>query len=211
MANPSNAITAQSTDIKGVIEKSVSVEFVASTKKLIRTTGSWITDGYLVGMDITTTDAANLSVGKATLVTALEMTVDGTVVNAVAGNETVTGKATIGEIKSFNGPGGQASDIDVTTLQSTAKEFRRGLQDEGEISFDVNLDPSDVGQIFCRTARAENVAPFGKRSFELVLPDATTTTLEFEAFVKGFSISGGVDAAVTASISLRITGPVVWS
>jgi len=207
MSNPSSAFKSQGTVIKGVLEKTVTTEFVASTKKLVRTTGSWIADGFLVGMAITTSDAGNTTVGAATVVTALEMTVNGTVVDAVAGSETITGKATIGEIKSFNGPGGQSSDIDITTLESTAKEFLQGLQDEGEFSFEANLDPSDPGQIFCRAARSAQV----QRGFEVILADTDATTFEFDANVKGFSVSGGVDDVVKAAISLRISGPVTWS
>ena len=206
----SKAITAQGTIIRGVVEKTLSVEFAAGTKKLIRTTGSWIEDKFAVGMDITSNDGSNATLGKATVVTALEMTVDGTVSSVAAASKTVTGKAEIGEIQNFTGPGGQSADIDVTTLRSTAKEYRRGLQDEGEITFECNLDPADVGQLFCRNARAETASPFGQREFEVVLQDADQTQFSFSAFVKGFSIAGSVDDVVTASLALRITGAVTW-
>lgn len=207
MSNPSSASIAQGTTVKGVITETVSTEFVASTKKLVRTTGSWITSGFSVGMALTTTDAANLSVGIVTVISALEMTVNGTVVDAAAGSETITGKATIGEIKSFTGPGGQAADIDVTTLESTGKEFLQGLKDEGEFSFECNLDPSDCGQVFCRSARDSQT----RRTYEVVFPDDDDTTLTFLANCKGFSVSGGVDDVLKASVSLRISGAVTWS
>jgi hypothetical protein len=161
-------------------------------------------------MDITSSDGSNATLGKATVVTALEMTVGGTVTSVAAASKTVTGKAPVGEVKNFTGPGGQSADIDVTSLQSTAKEYRRGLQDEGEITFECNLDPANVGQIFCRVARAEIGSPFGLRKFEVELQDEVKTTFSFDAFVKGFSLSGAVDDVVSASLALRITGPVTW-
>lgn len=207
----SKAITAQKTIIRGVLEKTLAVEFEATGSLIKRTTGSFVTDGFLVGMTLTTTDGTNANCGTITLVEALQLTVSASITDVASASKTLTAHAKIGEVKSFSGPGGQASDIDVTTLDSDAKEFRRGLADEGEITFETNLDPTNAGQQFCRIARAENVDPFGKRNFEVVFTDADTTTLEFEAFVKGFSISGGVDDVLQASIALRITGAVTWS
>ena len=64
---------------------------------------------------------------------------------------------TIPNVVSFQGPGGQASVIDVTNLASTAKEKRVGLRDEGQLS------------------------------------------LSFQ-----FSVQGGVDAVVEASVTIEI-------
>jgi hypothetical protein len=211
MANPSKAITSQGTAIRGVLATTTSVAFDGPGKTITRTVGSWLTEGFLVGMAITTSDGSNATVGTVTAVTALVLTVSGTVTTVAAASKIVTGKALIGEVKSFNGPGGQAGDIDVTTLESTAKEFRRGLQDEGEISLECNFEPTDPGQIFCRVARAETGSPFGQRNFEIVFPNSPPTTLTFAAFVKGFAISGGVDDVNKLALALRVTGPVTFS
>lgn len=110
----------------------------------------------------------------------------------------------IGEITKFDGPGGSASVIDVTTLQSTAKEKRMGLMDEGQYTFTMNLDPTDVQQAGLRSDRANRTL----RNFQLVLTDISNTTLAFSAFVLEFKISGAVDQVVTASVTLEISGPV---
>jgi hypothetical protein len=114
---------------------------------------------------------------------------------------------TIGEVVSFNGPDGSASEIDVTSLTSSAKEFRLGLYDEGQISFECNLLPVDTAQIGLRADRAAGT----QRNFQIVLTDTGTTTLSFAAFVKQFAISGGVDAVMKASVTLRVTGTVTWA
>lgn len=207
MSNPSSAFKSQGTVIKGVLEKTIAVEFEQTGNLIKRASGSFITDGFLAGMALATTDGTHANCGTITLVEALQLTVSATLTDVASASKTLTGKATIGEIKSFNGPGGQSSDIDITTLESTAKEFLQGLQDEGEFSFDANLDPADVGQIFCRAARTAQA----QRGFEVILADADATTFEFDANVKGFSVSGGVDDVVKAAISLRISGPVTWS
>ena len=56
-------------------------------------------------------------------------------------NTTVASTSTscmIGEITDFSGPGGQAAVIDVTNLNSTAKEKLVGLRDEGQLSLSLN-------------------------------------------------------------------------
>lgn len=114
---------------------------------------------------------------------------------------------TVGEITKFDGPGGSASVIDVTTLQSTAKEKRMGLADEGQFTFTMNLDPTDTQQTGLRADRAARTL----RNFQLQLADGAMTTLLFSAFVLEFKISGAVDQVVTASVTLEISGPVTGS
>lgn len=113
----------------------------------------------------------------------------------------------VGEVKSFDGPGGSAQIIDVSTLQSLAKEKRIGLPDEGQFSFTLNLDPSDTQQLGLKSDRASGVV----RNFKLVLPNVAATTLSFSALVPEFKISGGVNGVVEAQCALEITGAVVWS
>ena len=115
----------------------------------------------------------------------------------------------IAEIVSFNGPDGQASEIDVTHLNSVAKEFRLGLKDSGQISFECNLVPDDTEQVGLRSDMDSRTL----RNFEIELTDGTTTgtTLSFAAFVKQFSIAGAVDEVMKASVTLRISGDVTWT
>ena len=113
----------------------------------------------------------------------------------------------VGEITSFDGPGGSAGEIDVTSLESTAKEFLIGLPDEGEFSFEANLVPSNAAQAGLRADRAAGTL----QDFQLLLTDAGPTTLSFTAYVKEFKIKGGVDDKISVAITLRITGPVAWA
>jgi hypothetical protein len=112
------------------------------------------------------------------------------------------------ETKTFNGFDGQAAEVDVTTLCSTAREFLQGLQDFGSFTFDVNLVPNDPFQMECLEARAARE----KRVFKLQFPsdeDGNNYAYVFEAFVRQFSISGGVDQPLAGSVSLRVTGEPV--
>lgn len=121
--------------------------------------------------------------------------------------------ADIAEIRSFSGPGGQANIIDATTLQSLGKEKVMGLQDEGQLTLEANFVGKDAGQQDLLEDRAAGV----KRKFKIIFSDVITggiaagTSAAFEAFVIGFTVSGGVDALTSAQITLEITGAVTWT
>lgn len=106
-------------------------------------------------------------------------------------------------VKSFSGFDGEASEIDVTNLSSAAKEYRAGLQDFGSFSLEWNPDYADAGQNAVRAAQASGAV----KTFLLTLPNGTTA--EFQGIVKNASsISGGVDAVLDGSVSIKVTGDV---
>lgn len=111
----------------------------------------------------------------------------------------------IKEIKDFKPSGSSASEIDVTDLSSSAKEFLTGLRDNGSFSMTVNAVPTDPGQIACKAKFDASTVG----SFKLTTPDAKTYT--FSAMVKGFPVvpDGSVDSVLVGSIELRVTGAVV--
>jgi Lambda phage tail tube protein, TTP len=112
----------------------------------------------------------------------------------------------IAEIRSFSGPGGSAAIIDATTLQSTGKEKVMGLMDEGQLTLELNLVPGDTGQQALLADRAAQL----RKNFRITFSDANNATGTFAAYVMGFTIGGGVDALTTATVTLEITGAVVW-
>lgn len=57
--------------------------------------------------------------------------------------------ATVGECDDVGEFSGEASDIDVTSLQSPAKEYLIGLADFGTMQITGNFIPTDTGQIQC--------------------------------------------------------------
>lgn len=112
----------------------------------------------------------------------------------------------IGEVVSFDGPGGEASVIDATHLGSTAKEKIIGLPDEGSFTMTVNLDPADTGQTEARTDRASQTLKWIK----ITLTDAGSQVLYFSAYITGFTLGGGVDDKISATITCEISGAVTW-
>lgn len=116
--------------------------------------------------------------------------------------------ATIKEIKTFSGPNGSATVIDVTDLSSTAKEKRLGLSDEGQLSFTINYIPKDTQHALLRTQRDNRALT----NFKLVFTDdSPSTTWSFSAYVQGFAVSGAVDNVVEANVTLEISGSIIES
>jgi hypothetical protein len=111
----------------------------------------------------------------------------------------------ISNIKSFTAFDGSAANIEVSNLQSAAKEYLVGLKDLGTFSLEVDLDTTDAGQMALLAAQSSQA----KKQFRLVLPNAATAT--FYGFAKKVGAAGGVDQSMKRSIEVLITGDVTWS
>lgn len=122
----------------------------------------------------------------------------------IAGNPgtSPSGYVSVGEITSFNFFDGSAAEIDVTHLQSTAKEWIMGLQDFGTGTLECNHLPDDAGQDLMRAAKSSRDI----QDFKMTLSDGTFYT--FRGYVLSNPLSGGVDAKVDGSFQIRISGNV---
>jgi hypothetical protein len=117
-----------------------------------------------------------------------------------------TPDTTVTNVKTFSGFDGEVSEIDITNLASTAKEFSGGLQDFGSFSMEWDIDYSDGGQNLVRSAQASGAV----KTFLLTFPNGDTA--QFASIVKNAqAISGGVDQVLTGSVSLKITGAVTFA
>ena len=126
---------------------------------------------------------------------------------AISYGTSPTSFQTIGNIIDITGPGGAASVIDITNLASTAREKRMGLPDEGQVTFNVQLDPDNATHQLLRDARKNRQ----ESQFRITLTDTTPTTLSFNGFVLNFSIAIAVDDVVKAAITVEVNGAVVWA
>lgn len=111
----------------------------------------------------------------------------------------------IGGLIDFDGFDGEAADIDITTLDSTAMEYRQGLQEFGQISINLKRDPADVGQEELRRAKAaQETIPF-----VLTLESGDVAT--FNGYCKSLTAGGGVNKTIDGKANIKITGEAVWS
>lgn len=121
----------------------------------------------------------------------------GDAVTVVPGSDTFDN---VGEVKTWGGPSGSASVIDVSHLGSTRKEKRMGLADEGQMTLTFNRVFGNAGQESALTARSDREL----RNFKITYSDATVGS--FTGYVLEFSTSGGVDGIVEGSATIEISG-----
>lgn len=120
-------------------------------------------------------------------------------------SESPTAYTIIPQVQSITGPSATAPEIDVTNLQSTNREFVTGIADYGNVTFTIFLDYTNAQHSGLKTDFDNNTI----RSWQKELPDGTTES--FEARVSGIDEEEATDDAVKATITLRLTGPVVLS
>ena len=100
------------------------------------------------------------------------------------------------------------NSFDVSDLSSTAKEFVLGLADNGAMNLDMLYDPADAGQIILEALRESS----NSNQFRVTIPNPlnspAVTAFTFTGFVQTFPFSVGVDAAITGTVTVRITGEI---
>jgi hypothetical protein len=113
----------------------------------------------------------------------------------------------VNEVTDFNGPGGAAAIIDISQLQSTAKEKLIGLRDEGQLSLTLNYNATDAGQVALIADRATR----SRRKALIKLNDSVTHAIAFDAFCMQFAVQGAVDNKIVANAALEITGALAYT
>jgi hypothetical protein len=132
--------------------------------------------------------------------------IDGTLYGAYlsGGTTSLQTMQNVGQVSNVVGFDGVSSEIDTTTLASTAKEYLIGLQDFGQVTVTAFLQ-SDAGQTLLRSIKRSAAAT----PMSITLSDGSIAA--FVAFCKQFSFdASGPDSAVKANIGLRVTGEPAW-
>ena len=210
----STAISAQNSTLQvstGTGGAKTITAIVVGNPTILTAAAHGFTNGDVVAIaGVTGTDAALLN-GQSWVVTNVTTNTFAVQLNSLAKTLTATGTATpqtytkVNNFKDYNGFDGKASEIDVTHLESSAKEFRLGLVDNGSFSINVDRDTSDAGQQALEAARVTST----QKTFKLTLPNAKVAT--FNGFVTQFSLSGKVDDVLKTPVTIRITGDVTWA
>lgn len=105
-------------------------------------------------------------------------------------------------VVSWDGLDGEAPDVDVSDLKSTAREFRNGLKDNGSFTIEGFRDDDDPGQARLETIRgASTSTPF-------IVTLSNGDTYEFNGLVKSFTSAGEVDGSNRFRCAIRIDGNV---
>ena len=133
------------------------------------------------------------------------LTPDATSDNTTAGEAL----ATIANVTSFSGPGLSLDTEDVTTHDSTGawEEVVTTILRTGELTLDIIYDPvddthDDAGGL----GLVDKLDGKELGRYTITFPDAASTKWLFSAYVIGFEPGAPHDGALTASVSLKLTG-----
>lgn len=156
----------------------------------------------------TTASVKNYATGASNDTFAIDVNTVGKTITIDTGVTTATPTAWIQvkEVKSLKPSGASATKIDVTDLDSTAKEYRSGLVDNGTFSADIHVLESDPGQIAVLAAFIAATT----NNYKVVTPAKTRT---FNATCLKFPTSPdlAVDAVQTGSAEWQINGSITVS
>ena len=113
---------------------------------------------------------------------------------------------TIAEVRSIAGPTLSNDILDVTNhdSQGGVREFKAGLTDPGDLTFDLNFQPAEpthddlTGTLSLLISKAV-------RNFQLVFPGAIRTW-GFAGIMTGHPVNFPIDDVLTANVTLKVTG-----
>lgn len=123
---------------------------------------------------------------------------------AVSADSSPPSFSDIPEIKTISGPDGSAPLIDVTDLDSTAREYKLGLKDEGTFQLSINYIPTNTVHITLRDAWSNRTT----LRFRITFADSTTTVWEFTGIVQNMSGNINIDNVVESNITIKISGSI---
>jgi predicted secreted protein len=117
--------------------------------------------------------------------------------------------AAVAQISNISGPGLSIDTEDVTTHDSPGawEEHVATILRSGELSLDIVYDPND-GTHDASTGLISRLESRAQTGFEVTF--ATSYTWAFAAYVTGFEPAAPVDGALTAYVTLKLTGaPII--
>ncbi len=115
---------------------------------------------------------------------------------------------TIAEVLRCGPIGSTNPEVDVTNLDSTAKEFIAGLAEGNNVDFDVNFIANNTEQLSLRTSQAAGSTV----NLRMVWQTSPLQNAQFDLVLLGFEIGETTpEGQVSASISGRISGSILWS
>ena len=112
------------------------------------------------------------------------------------------------QVTNISGPGLSLDVEDVTTHDSTGawEEVVATILRSGEVSMDIVYDPAAATHKNAAGGLLADLVARTAVTYTLIFSDAANTEWEFEAFVVGFEPDAPHDGALTASVTMKISG-----
>lgn len=123
-----------------------------------------------------------------------------------------TGGVTVAGVRDIAGPGIKTTSIDVSTRDARARKFMAGMYDAGEVTFDVVYDPDAATHLATGVGLVGLALAGTTTAWVLTFPDAApAATCSFSGFISGFSAKEPMDGALTADVTVKISGVPLWA
>jgi hypothetical protein len=111
----------------------------------------------------------------------------------------------IAQITNFTIPNQTSTIIDASDLDSNDREFILGLRDNGEATFDINYDVGTGSHAALETAYDSKALKF----FNILFTNGKQ--MSFNGYITGFEGTGSMDALITASVTIKVSGAITRS
>lgn len=113
----------------------------------------------------------------------------------------------IGDVVSLSAPSITVATIDTTNIASIYRTFLGGTIDSGEMSLELMYDPNEAGSAKLEAAW-EATAATAPQAKECVITFSDGSSYTFQAILTGMQASAAIDAVITCSVSLKVTGAI---
>lgn len=115
---------------------------------------------------------------------------------------------TIAGVRNISGPGLSLDTEDVTSHDSTNawEEHVGTILRTGEVTLDLVYDPNAATHKNSSGGLLADLVSRTAQTYSIVFASNPTVTWSFSAFVTGFEPSAPHDGALTASVTLKVTG-----
>lgn len=180
---------------------------VAGDPTLVNKAGHGLRDGQTITVSAVTGAQAQTAIGtwRVDVINANYFTIPvatlgaGTAFSYTALTQSFTN---IKACKDISLPSASTDEIDITTHDSTGKEFMDGDTDYGEVGFDINYDPAESTHVLLQALSMSK----DRHDWQAVMTDTGAQTWEFQGWVKTFTLSAPVSGVYTATVAIRVTG-----
>ena len=112
------------------------------------------------------------------------------------------------QVTNISGPGLSLDVEDVTTHDSTGawEEVVATILRSGEVSMDIVYDPAAATHKNAAGGLLADLVSRTAQTYSLTFTDTAATVWSFSAFVVGFEPDMPADGALTASVTMKISG-----
>lgn len=116
----------------------------------------------------------------------------------------------IAQVQNISGPGLSLDTEDVTSHDSTGawEEVVGTILRSGEVSMDIIYDPAGATHKYAAGGLLHDLVSRTANTYTIVFPDTGATEWVFSALVTGFEPDMPVDGALTATVTLKVTGAI---